>query len=178
MKRIATFLVFTIYTMFAFGQLNMTQLGQFPYGTSLSDIWGYVDEFDNEYALVGAYDGFSIVDVTDPTNLSEVYFEPGVNSIWRDVKSWDNHAYVSTEGGNGILIVDLNPLPGAITTSSYYTGSTYQFQTVHNIYIDEFGKLYIFGADNGSGGAIICDLTSDPMNPVELGRFEIGRAHV
>ncbi len=172
MKRIAVFLVFAACSMFAFGQLNMTQLGHLPYSNSLSDIWGYADEMGNEYALVGVYNGFSIVDVTDPASLSEVYFEQGVQSIWRDVKTWNNHAYVSTEGGNGILIVDMNPLPGTISSSTYYTGSTYSFTTVHNIYIDEFGKLYIFGADSGSGGAIICDLTGDPMNPVELGRFD------
>lgn len=155
-----------------FGQLNLTELGKYTYPVSASDIWGHVDKTGNEYALVGVFNGFSIVDVTDPDNLVEVYFEPGVQSIWRDIKSWENHAYVSTEGGNGILIVDMNPLPGPITSTAYFTGSDFPFTTVHNLYIDESGKLYIFGANNGSGGAIICDLTADPMNPVELGRFD------
>lgn len=177
MKRIALSLVLTIYISFSFGQLNMTELGHLPYNNSLSDIWGYVDKLGNEYALVGVYDGFSVVDISTPENPVEVYFEPGVNSTWRDIKTWNNHAYVSTEGGNGILIVDLNPLPGDIVSTTYFTGSTYPFTTVHNIYIDEFGKLYIFGANNGSGGAIICDLTTDPMNPVELGRFNNNYLH-
>lgn len=172
MKRIAFSLVASILFLSSFGQLNVTELGRFTYNTSLSDIWGHVDKIGNEYALIGAYNGFSIVDVTDPASANEVYFEPGVNSIWRDVKTWNNHAYVSTEGGDGILIVDMNPLPGEIVSSTNFTGSTYPFTTVHNVYIDEFGKLYIFGANNGSGGAIICDLNADPMNPVELGRFD------
>lgn len=177
MKRIALSFVLSIYFLSSFGQLNMTELGQLNYNTSLSDIWGYVDKSGNEYALVGAYNGFSVVDVSDPANPSEVYFEQGVESIWRDVKSWGSHAYVSTEGGDGILIVNMDPLPGAITTSTYFTGSTFPFTTVHNIYVDEFGKLYIFGANNGSGGAIICDLTVDPMNPVELGQFDAHYLH-
>lgn len=177
MKRIALSLVTCLLFLSSFGQLNVTELGQLTYNTSLSDIWGHVDKLGNEYALVGVYNGFSIVDVTNPDSANEVYFEQGVNSIWRDIKTWDNHAYVSTEGGDGILIVDMNPLPGDITSSTSFTGSTYPFTTVHNIYIDELGKLYIFGANSGSGGAIICDLTADPMNPVELGRFDAHYLH-
>ncbi len=141
------------------------------YSQDLNDIWGYVDSDGNEYALVGTETGLSIVDVTTPTAPVEVFFGSGVNSIWRDIKTWGDYAYVSTEGGGGIYIVDLSPLPGTITTTSSFTGSVYPFQTVHNLYIDEFGRLYIFGSNNGVGGAIICDLTADPMNPVELGRF-------
>ncbi len=172
MKRIASILLFSMISMLSFGQLNMNELGHLPYTKQLSDIWGYADGDGNEYALIGVFDGFSIVDVTDPTAPEEVYFETGVPSIWRDVKTWDNHAYVSTEGGGGILIVDMNPLPGQITSSTYFKGEDYPFESVHNIYIDESGKLYIFGANYSSGGAIICDLTSDPMNPEELGIYD------
>lgn len=172
MKRISLSIFFLSFLFISFAQLNIEELGYYSYDQRLSDIWGHADANGNEYALVGTYDGFSIVDVTTPSSLTEVYYNEGVESIWRDIKTWDNHAYVSTEGGGGILIVDMNPLPGDITTSTYYTGDVYPFQSVHNIYIDEFGKLYIFGANNGNGGAIICDLTADPMNPVELGRFD------
>lgn len=172
MKRnLITIVLIAIFTT-SFAQLNMQELGYFSYSQNLSDIWGYADEEGNEYALVGVHDGFSIVDVTDPSSPNEVFFGPGVSSIWRDIKTWGDYAYVSTEGGGGIYIVDMTPLPGTITNTTSFTGSVYPFTTVHNIYIDEFGKLYIFGADNGSGGAIICDLTVDPMNPVELGRFD------
>ena len=44
----------------------MNQLGFLPYSQSLSDVWGYVDEAGNEYALVGTFSGLSVVDVTDP----------------------------------------------------------------------------------------------------------------
>ena len=143
MKRISLSLLFLSFVIFSFGQLNVEESGYYSYDQRLSDIWGHADGSGNEYALVGVYDGFSIVDVTDPSSLSEVYFEDGVESIWRDIKTWNNHAYVSTEGGGGILIVDMNPLPGQITSSTYFTGDVYPFQSVHNIYIDEFGN-YIF----------------------------------
>ena len=72
-------------------QLNMTQLGYLDiptlHSTGLNDIWGYTDELGNEYALVGAKDGVSIVDVTVPTSPVEVKWIPGMNSIWRDIKT-------------------------------------------------------------------------------------------
>ena len=110
MKRIAIFTLSILISLVSFAQLNVEETGYYSYDTRASDIWGYVDENGNEYALVGLYNGFSIVDVTDPSSLSEVFYEPGVESIWRDIKTWGDYAYVSTEGGGGILIVDLSPL--------------------------------------------------------------------
>ena len=171
MKRTLLFIAICFFSVTTFAQLNMEQLGHLSYNVDLSDVWGYVDNEGNEYALVGAYNGLSVVDVTDPANPVEVFFGSGPNSIWRDIKTWGDYAYVSNETNQGVYIVDLSPLPGTITTTTNFTGSTYPFSSIHNLYIDESGKLYIFGADNGFGGAIICDLTADPMNPVELGRF-------
>lgn len=172
MKRITLFYMLLSLVYIVQAQDDVELLGQLSYSQELSDVWGYVDEEGNEYALVGVYNGFSVVDVTDPTNPEEVYFESGPQSIWRDIKTWGDYAYVSNESYDGVLIVDLSPLPdGPITTSTNFTGSNYDFDSAHNLYIDEFGKLYIFGADNGSGGAIICDVASSPMNPQELGRF-------
>jgi choice-of-anchor B domain-containing protein len=172
MKAIIFSVILFIFSFHAFSQLNMSQLGHLPYSEELSDVWGYVDETGKEYALVGVFDGLSIVDISDPANPAEIYFAPGLPSIWRDIKTWGDYAYVSNESGGGVFIVDLGPLPGGdITSTASFTGNTYDFQTIHNLFIDEYGKLYIFGANNGNGGAIICDLTQDPMNPVELGRF-------
>ena len=151
-------------------QLNTTELGNLSYSEDLSDIWGWVDGAGTEYALVGVYDGFSVVDLSNVSSPTEVFFEAGVNSIWRDIKTWDNHAYVTTEGGDGLLIVDLSTLPGNTNlNATYFTGIIYPFETAHNLYIDENGVAYIFGADYGEGGAIMLDLTQDPMAPVELG---------
>jgi len=172
MKQILLLIPVLSFYMLSFGQLNMEQLGHFPYTDQLSDIWGWVDNEGNEYALVGTYSGLSVVDVTDPAEPVEKFFGPGAESIWRDIKTWDHYAYVSNEQDGGIYIVDLSPLPEDIIDFTSFTGSSYLFSSAHNLYIDETGKLYIFGADNGNGGAIICDLTADPMNPVELGRFD------
>lgn len=172
MKRTTTAVIAALISLVSWSQVNMSQLGHLPYAQDLSDVWGYVDEEGNEYALVGVFNGLSVVNVTDKANPVEVFFGPGESSIWRDIKTWGDYAYVSNESGGGVYIADLSPLPGgSITNTSNFTGDNFPFQTIHNLYIDESGKLYIFGSNNGNGGAIICDLTQDPMNPVELGRF-------
>lgn len=159
----------------AYGQLNMTQKSNLSYqtlhSTELNDIWGYVDELGNEYALVGAQKGTSVVDVTNPTLPVEKFWEPGLNSVWRDLKTWGDYAYVTTEALNGLLVIDLSPLPqSSALTTSYYTGpSGNEWQSAHNLYIDSNGYAYIFGANRGVGGVIILDVHTDPMNPVEVG---------
>jgi len=166
---------FLLHLQFSFAQLNMSLLSQYPYPGSrgdVSDIWGYVDENGNEYAIVGLETGVSIVNVTNPASPVEVFYTPGANTIWRDIKTWNDKAYITNEGGNGMMIIDLAPLPGSTAlTVTNYTGSTYPFTTAHNLYIDENGYCYIFGANNGVGGAIILNLNVPTSNP----SFEVGR---
>ncbi len=156
-------------------QLNF--LGVLEYGnTDLSDIWGYA-KCGQEYALLGLESGFSIVDVTDPTNPTELHFIPGVNDIWRDVKTWNDYAYVVNEGGGGLLIVDLSGLPGSIQTYNWSSGGGVNFSTAHNIFIDENGIGYICGANFDGGGVIYLDLNADPINPPVLGRYSAEYVH-
>ena len=178
MKRTLLLLNFLCLSVFiTSAQVNLTQVGKLPYSENLSDIWGYATG-SNEYALVGVWDAFSVVDITTPSNPVEIFSEPGPPSTWRDIKVWNDHAYVIHDSPSmgapsvGLLIVDLSPLPQSTTlTTTYYTGSTYPFTQCHNLYIDENGIMYIFGADNGVGGCIMYDL-SNPTAPVELGQWD------
>ena len=180
---IKIFAFFAFIPFFMSAQLNMSELGYLDvvslHNSDASDIWGYVDGNGNEYAIVGLNDGTSIVDVTNPANPFEVFFEPGMNSIWRDIKTWGNYAYVTTEEPQGLLIIDLSTLPGnSNLTTTYYNGpGSDPWASAHNLFIDENGICYIFGANRGNGGAIMLDLTIDPMNPVELGIVDNWYAH-
>lgn len=168
------FLVVLAFSFFsAKAQLNINLLGQYTFSQDLSDIWGHVDTAGNEYALVGLLEGTSIIDVTVPNSPVEVFYSPGASTSWRDLKVWNNHAYIVNEGANGLKIIDLSNLPGAITNANVYqfTGVTYPFTKAHDLYIDENGFAYIMGADNGVGGAIILDLNNDPKSPQEVGRY-------
>lgn len=143
------------------------------HNTQLNEIWGYTDELGNEYALVGARNGVSIVDVTNPQNPIEVYWHTGLTSVWRDIKTYGDFAYVTTEADDGLLIIDLSPLPNnpIVNTTNYYNTTDY-WSSAHNIYIDENGYGYVFGSNRGNGGAIILDLFTNPMQPIEVGTFD------
>ncbi len=154
---------------------NISLLSNLAFPSSrglLNDIWG-MQKGVKEYAFVGFEDGIAIVDVTNPIAPVEVFYTSGANSIWRDLKTWNNHVYITNETGGGLMIIDLSPLPGALTAANVtsFTGVTYPFQSAHNLYIDENGVCYVFGADNGVGGAIMLDLTNNPNVPIELGRY-------
>lgn len=160
-----------------YAQVNLSLVGQYQYGPGrgdMSNMWSYVDQLGNEYAIVGNQTGTSIVSLVDPANPVEVFYSPGANSIWREMKVWNHTAYITNETGNGLEIIDLSNLPGPITGGdvSYFTGITYPFTTSHTIFIDSIGRAFVNGANNGVGGSIILDLTVDPLNPVELGRYD------
>lgn len=183
MKNIFQIACFCLLSISSIAQLNLTEVGTLDLNSAhfqgLNDIWGYTDEFGNEYALVGGTKGTSVVDISDPANPVEVFFEPGLESIWRDIKTVGDYAYVTTEAQNGLLIIDLSPLPSSsVLTTSYYTGPIgNEWQSAHNLYADENGPVYIFGANRGNGGVIILDVSIDPMNPVEVGVFDNWYVH-
>ncbi|GJM33214.1 MAG: hypothetical protein DHS20C18_22150 [Saprospiraceae bacterium] len=156
-----------------FSQLNMSLLSQLDYNVSLNDIWGWADGEGNEYALVGAANGVSIVNVTDPENAVEVAFVPGVTSIWRDIKTWGTTAYVTTDqGADGLTVIDLSDLPNS--APYYYWTPTLPdvggvLAQCHNIYIDEFGFAYLAGCNLNDGGMLFIDVASTPGTPIYAG---------
>ena len=175
--------------LMALGQtnFNLGLIGSYDWPTTEgSDIWGWVDGNGNEYALVGLKDRFSCVNVSNPSNPIEEFYILDVNSTWRDIKTWGNYAYITTDDDGisplGLLIVDLTDMTGLtywhVTTFNHPTnGSSVEFTAAHNLYIDENGICYIFGAvsstgSNPSDGAIFLDVDANPTNPVYLGEWD------
>jgi choice-of-anchor B domain-containing protein len=150
------------------------------HSANLNDCWGYTDETGIEYALVGTTKGTSIVSLADPQNPIEIFWEPGTESIWRDLQVYNDVMYVTTEAEDGLLIVDLSPLPqSTVLPVTYYFGTTgAEWQSAHDIFIDTTGGwAYICGANRGNGGMIILDIHTDPFNPVEVGEFDNWYCH-
>ena len=119
MKRILLFcgllLSFNVYSQ------NLQLMANLSYGNSaLANIGGYVDTLGNEYALVGTDFGLDIVDVTIPTNPLVKFTVNDATSDWREVKTYQKYAYVTTEGGGGLTIIDLSLLPASINTTHYF----------------------------------------------------------
>ncbi|MCE3296474.1 MAG: hypothetical protein K0R65_2188 [Crocinitomicaceae bacterium] len=182
MKKKFQILVFCIFccSIRIFSQTNFDSLSHISYvalhNTYLNDVWGHVDAQGNEYALVGARKGVSVVDVTVPENPQEVYWIDGAESVWRDINTWNNYAYITTEASSGLLILDLNSLPDATGIVSHYHYGI-DWRSAHTLYIDSAGYAYVFGADRGNGGVIILDIHTNPMFPQEVGVFDNWYCH-
>src|SRR5262245_12657095 len=154
----------------AMGQLNMQLRANLPYTfQKLANIGGYVDPSGNEYALVGTSEGLSIVNVTNPANPVEAFVAPALPSNWREVKTWLHYAYVTSHGGDGLMIVDLAYLPDSIRITHWYgDGAIAGLMTgAHALHIDN-GYCYLYGG-LFNGAAVILDLHADPWNPHYLG---------
>ena len=171
--------------LMALGQsnFNLSLVGSYEWPTTEgSDIWGWVDASGNEYALVGLNDGFACVNVSNPTNPVQEFYISDINSTWRDVKTWGNFAYITTEADAGLLIVDLTDMTGGtywhVSNFTHPTnGSSVEFTAAHNLFIDENGICYIFGASSVTGGspsdgAIFLDVAANATAPVYLGEWD------
>ncbi len=175
-KTLFTFLICNLHYLFCIAQdLNVTLASQLSYGSqNLSNICGWVDTTDGkEYALVGGGYGLSVVDVSNPSAPVEIVQIPGPHSIWREIKTNGNYAYVTTEAGGGLQIVDLGNLPATNLATAIWApvinGTT--LSSIHALHIDN-GKVYLYGSNIDNRGAIIADITTNPMAPIYLGSYD------
>ena len=183
MKKVYFILLLLPIVTLAQSSLNMNLLGTYDYPTTKgNDIWGWADSIGNEFALVGLRNGVSCVNVTNPSTPFEEFFIADIYSVWRDIKTYGNYAYVTTESDAGLLIIDLTDMTGAtfwhVTDFiNPTTGSTLHWEAAHDLFIDENGIAYIFGASNPAGipapanGAIFLDVATNPTNPTHLGQW-------
>lgn len=157
-------------------QLNATLRSNFDYESSVNDVWGYAAPDGTEYAIIGLQDGVSFISLADPDNPVEVARIDGVNSQWRDMKTYGEFAYsVADEGDEGITAFDLSDLPNNVTfqRNQYQVpGFANTFQRAHNIYIDTLtGIAFTAGGTQtiNDGGILMFDLKQDPMSPPLVG---------
>jgi len=148
-------------------------LGHVPLGSFNSqggnDIWGWTDPTtQHEYALIGLREGTGFVDVTNPTEPVVVGRMPTAtsSSTWRDIKVFDNRAYVVSEASNhGMQVFDLTRLRGRTSAPSTPDQPDYRmtdFGQSHNIVInEETGRAFVVGARSlCRGGLVIIDISS------------------
>ena len=147
-----------------------------------NDVWGWTDPSTNrEYALMGLDNGTAFVDITDTENLVYLGKLPSAtgSSSWRDIKVYENHAYIVSEADNhGMQVFDLTRLrnvtdmPAVFDNDGRYTG----FGNAHNVVINEAtGFAYPVGTarnDAFNGGVHFVDL-QDPKNPVSVGGYGV-----
>ena len=151
------------------GSSNVQFVGNFnKYSlVGYNDCWGYTAPDGKEYALLGVVSGTSIIEIMDQVTLREVAFipNPSGNSLWKDIKTYRNYAYVVNELGGGLQIINLSQLPVTATLAATYTG----FPTSHNIYIDTArALLYAEGTASQPVRALSLE---NPTSPVQISFF-------
>ncbi|MDA0874684.1 MAG: choice-of-anchor B family protein, partial [Bacteroidetes bacterium] len=154
----------------------------------LNDLWGWKHAGSGRsFLVVGRTDGTAFVEVTDPFHpvflgdlLSNFVRSDGSRNVsWRDMKVYQDHAYIVADGapGHGIQVFDLRRLlsvgqaPVRFDADRVYD----QVSSVHNIVINEAsGFAYAVGSRSGgttcAGGFHMIDL-SDPGNPTFAGCY-------
>ncbi len=141
-------------------QLNLASLG----ASAGSGNWGYTTPGGRRLALVGTSVGLSVVDVTSPASPRLTGTIAGGSSAWREVRTYREYAYVTTEAQTGLDIVDLRDPDRPVKLRTW----SETFQSAHSLWIDaEAGLLYANGTQSGMH---VLDL-ADPTNPREVGRF-------
>ncbi len=137
-----------------------------------NDVWGFVSESGREYAIMGLRTGTGFVDVTDPVNPVVVGAIADANSVWSDIRTYNNFAYNVNESGGGLQVIDLkrlDPPTRQVTLVRSVTQSG--LSTVHNLTLNvESGFLYLCGANLG-GGRLVAMSLSSPANPVIVGQM-------
>jgi choice-of-anchor B domain-containing protein len=124
-------------------------------GTRGSDVWGWTDrETGRRYVIAGRENGTSFVDVTNerkPVYLGNLPTSGVNNVIWRDIKVYNDHAYIVAEAReHGMQVFDLRQLrtvdPGAAPVTFTETAIYRDFGRAHNLAInEESGYAYAVG---------------------------------
>ncbi len=146
-------------------------------GIEGNDSWGWTDpETDKEYALFGVDDGTVFVDLSQPEDPVVLGKLPTATqaSIWRDIKVYQNHAYIVSEAKeHGLQVFDLTRLREATPNQIFSEDARLTtFGSAHNIAINEdSGFAYVVGSDLFKGGPIFIDL-NDPKDPQQIGGYE------
>ena len=181
MKSIITFFFafVSLNLLHAQPNLNVSLVGQLDYDATLNDIWGYTAPDSTEYALIGLQTGVSIVSLEDPANPNELFFIPGANSTWRDIKTWDGFAYVTNENSGGVAVIDLRELPNDISSFNWTPNIPGEgtISACHNIFIDEFGWAYLSGCNINGGGFLFIDVFTNPGQPEYVGKGPFRYSH-
>lgn len=149
---------------------NTSSIGLGPNNQRYSGCWAWYQSNKNkEYAISGGSSGTYFIDITNPATPSVSAYVPGKsNCIWREIKTYQNYCYVSSDdpAPNNFQIIDMQYLPDSVHV--IHKGTTY-IQTGHTLWVDN-NKLYVGIAKGGAVGVASMAVFSlaTPTAPVLL----------
>ena len=195
MKKIILF-IFSLISLNAFAQpQEATLLGTWndptlpsssDHENAYNEIWGLAVN-ENEIAVIGSTMGTHFINVTNPSNPSEIMeaFVPGAvqgsSIIHRDYHDLNGYLYAVADEGQGstLQIIDISDLPNSV---SVVYDSNDLFRTSHNIFIDSTSSLLYACAVRKAGGGSSTNVQvidiSNPTMPVLINDYNgIPRVH-
>jgi choice-of-anchor B domain-containing protein len=166
---------------------NMTLLAQLDLGTLTTNVhahhdepleitgavsaagnWGYTTAGGRRFALTGTSAGTSIVEVTDPARPRPVALIPGPASQWREIRTYGEYVYTTTEARHGLDIISMKDPDHPVKVRTWNR----TFETAHSLWIDqERGLLFVNGSNGRGGNLRILDVGANPEDPEEVGVF-------
>ncbi|WP_405211083.1 choice-of-anchor B family protein [Dokdonia sp. Asnod2-E02] len=157
----------------------MSHLSQETIGEpGFNDIWGWTDATTSrEYALLGGQASTVFIDITSAESPTIIGKLPtaSINSRWRDIKVYNNHAFIVSEAANhGMQVFDLTRLRNAQNTPVTFDADALytDIGNAHNIVINEdSGFAYVVGTETFLGGPHFIDI-STPSAPIAAGGYE------
>ncbi|MBK8954727.1 MAG: choice-of-anchor B family protein [Saprospiraceae bacterium] len=152
---------------------HLQKIAQVKIPENASSIWGYTDSHRVEYALLGTSKGLRIYSLENPANPQELISILEYPSLWREIKTSGQFAYIVNESYGGLLIVDLrspkDSIPYRFVSQLVNAeGDSLELQTSHTLFVDEKGLIYLSGAKNIGNAFAILDPRVDPWNPLVL----------
>ena len=140
-------------------------------GVRGSGNWGYTGRNGRRFALTGTSVGLSIDEVTTPTQPRHMALIAAPASSWREVKTYGEFAYVTTEAVHGLDVVDLRDPDRPVKVQTW----SETFASAHTVCVDDArGLLFVNGTRNAAradSGMRILSVADDPAHPREIGSF-------
>ncbi|TBN03292.1 choice-of-anchor B family protein [Hyunsoonleella flava] len=152
-----------------------------------NDSWGWTDsDTGKEYALIATDRNTAFVDISDVENPVYLGNVPTATtaSPWRDVKVYNNHAFIVAdnnqgEDSHGLQVFDLTRLRNVSNPPETFAADARleEIGRAHNVVInEESGYAYTVGGNRNStyaGGPIFINI-QNPKSPVIEGGFAEG----
>ena len=157
-----------IYPCLGYDLLAQVSLASFG-SDAANDSWGWTDtQTGKEYVLMGLSDGTAFVDISDPEEpiiLGKLATATSPSS-WRDIKVYENHAFIVSEAeGHGLQVFDLTRLRDVSTPQNFNSDARLtDFGNAHNIWINEStGYAYVIGSGLFQGGPAFINMIPTRM---------------
>ncbi len=165
----------TMYQSSGVQLLAWVPLNQIDGAGSGNDCWGYVSPSGREIGIIGTRVGTGFFDLSNPGNPVKIGWIDGPSSLWRDIKTYSHYAYVVSEGGDDIQVIDLSGVDsGQVSLVGLFGGPG--TTSTHNIIIDEVSG-FLYRAGGGNNGLRMYDLNANPASPTFVGQWNTKYVH-